>query len=456
MAQVAITTAHPKHDVHKFCDIKPKLGRDNWISWKRELLATARDRGLYSTILGSDTLPSPDNQTITMTDNIPHIGTIPLSQLVDEWNDRNNVAYNQILLCITPELQTTIDDTDIASEAWKILTGKFESTDPSKISIIRTKYENYHMTEGQSVITYITVMKEFRNQLKRMGENVPDSTHAATLLRNVPESWRPIAQTIWMITRKPDEIEECLEAHEADLNALEISVQAGTAFAAQTWPIRPTQQRTLPQNQYTSQFDNNRNYTPRPTQNNPIYCNNCGRPGHPASRCYVPGRGLAGQAPWRHNQVPYNNVSQFPMNRPMPATNRVSHQTQESNPVPDTPAHLAGQMKDIIMMATAPVTPIIPIQSLISSISPLHNNAHTWLIDSAASSHISGNLPLFFDMVTIAPVTIQTASGDSFMANQSGTIRIKIKSDPSLELPDLHITLTDVIYVPSLCMGTIN
>ena len=56
----------------------------------------------------------------------------------------------------------------------------------------------------------------------------------ATLLRNVLESWRPIAQTIRMITRSPEEIEECLEAHEADLSALEISVQAGTAFAAQS------------------------------------------------------------------------------------------------------------------------------------------------------------------------------------------------------------------------------
>ena len=451
MAQVAVTTTHPKHDVHKFRDIKPKLGRDNWISWKRELLATARDRGLYATILGSDILPSPDNQIITMTENIPHIGTIPLSQLVDEWNDRNNVAYNQILLCITPELQTAIDDTDIASEAWKILTGKFESTDPSKISIIRTKYENYHMTEGQSVITYITVMKEFRNQLKRMGENVPDSTHAATLLRNVPESWRPIAQTIRMITRKPDEIEERLEAHESDLNALEISVQAGTAFAAQTRPTLPTQPRILSQNQHTPQYDNNnRNYASRPIQNNPIYCNNCGRPGHPASRCYAPGGGLAGQAPWRHNQTPYNNAPQFPITRPTPVTNRVPYQPQESNPAPDAPVHLAGQTKDIIMMATAPVTPIIPIQSLISSTSLLHNDSHIWLIDSAASSHISGNLPLFFDMVTIAPVTIQTASGDSFTADQSGSIRIKIKSDPPLELPDLHITLTNVIYVPSL------
>ena len=39
------------------------------------------------------------------------------------------MAYNQILLCVSPELQTAIDDTDIASTTWKTLTFKFELTD---------------------------------------------------------------------------------------------------------------------------------------------------------------------------------------------------------------------------------------------------------------------------------------------------------------------------------------
>ena len=63
------------------------------------------------------------------------------------------------------------------------------------MSIIRTQYDNYHMQEGQSVSSYITTMKE-KIQLEKMGKTIANSTHAATLLRNVPESWRPIAQTI--------------------------------------------------------------------------------------------------------------------------------------------------------------------------------------------------------------------------------------------------------------------
>src|SRR3979490_995908 len=111
---------------------------------------------------------------------------------------------------MSPEYQSAIDVTTHSTDAWKILIGKFESTDPNKISIVRTRYENYHMLEGQDVSSYLTTMREFQLQLARMGELIPESTHSATILRNVPESWRTIAQTIKMVTRNPEEIEEKL------------------------------------------------------------------------------------------------------------------------------------------------------------------------------------------------------------------------------------------------------
>ena len=77
-------------------------------------------------------------------------------------------------------------------------------------------------------------MKEYRSQLEKMGEVIASSTHTATILENVPESWRAVSHMIRMITRDPDIIEEQLEAHEADLNALEMSTQATTTFIAQS------------------------------------------------------------------------------------------------------------------------------------------------------------------------------------------------------------------------------
>ena len=107
------------------------------------------------------------------------------------------------------------------------------------------------------MVSYITSMKEFRSQLKKMGENIADSMHAAMLLRNLPESWQLISQMICMIAHTPDDNEERLKAHEADLNALEVSNQAATAFSACARPFCP------------NSFAQLKHYSPQPNAQDP-------------------------------------------------------------------------------------------------------------------------------------------------------------------------------------------
>ena len=63
-----------------------------------------------------------------------------------------------------------------------------------QISIVHTHYNTHHMVEGQSVTSDLTTMKEYRSQLKRMGEIIALSSHSATILHNLPESWCSIIQ----------------------------------------------------------------------------------------------------------------------------------------------------------------------------------------------------------------------------------------------------------------------
>ena len=137
----------------------------------------------------------------------------------------------------------------------------------------------------------------------------------------------------------------------------------------------------------------------------------------------------------------------------------VKQQTpQSARPTPPMPIasiQLTGQTKDLIMVATIhkllpDSPPRVSIAAHISTLMPLMLDSHVWIINSAASSHLSGNLELFQSLNDSPPVTIETASGDSFTANQRGMIHIAIVSDPSLELLDVPITLTNVIYVLKL------
>ena len=92
----------------------------------------------------------------------------------------------------------------------------------------------------------------------------------------------------------------------------------------------------------------------------------------------------------------------------------------------------------------------ITLSTETSALSAIKDKDHNWLVDSAVSSHLSGNQSLFHQFYDIKPIAIDTASGELFVSTKRGTIDITIHSDPKLNLPDLPITLQEVIYVPNL------
>ena len=93
----------------------------------------------------------------------------------------------------------------------------------------------------------------------------------------------------------------------------------------------------------------------------------------------------------------------------------------------------------------------ILIANKISALSSIEDKTHIWLIDLGASSHLCGNIELFSSIVDIPPVSILSANGESFLANQKGTILLTIQSSmPDANIPDMPIMLVNVIYVPKL------
>jgi gag-polypeptide of LTR copia-type/Pol polyprotein, beta-barrel domain len=412
--------------------------------------------------LGSDQVSTKGYVTVTTTEQVQLIGDTLLMKLIEEWKDHNNTAYNQILLCISPEQQTAIDITDNAANSWKILMDKFKLKDPSKISIVRTRYENYHMAEGQSVMLYLTVMKEFRSQLMNMGEAIPDSTQAATILRNILESWRVITQTIRMIHTNVNMIEDKLEAHEVDLNALKFSSQAATVFAACSNPlIRQFNAARTPASNTHTPIQNS-------SSRSPFVCSNCGRSRHSIVRCYARGGGLARRAPWNNQQEcgtgqSKNTCTFIP---PLPSSNSMSNSmpnlSNNSDMLrPTKSVKLTSQNQDdIAWMAhisevhTSEIEETnsskVIISANTSAFSSFENDPHIWFIDSAASSHLCGDKSLFSSIYTVPSLTIKIVSGNTFVANQRGTIRITLRSDLSHGLEDVPIILNEVIYVPML------
>lgn len=196
-----------------------------------------------------------------------------------------------------------------------------------------------------------------------------------------------------MITNNPDNIEERLEAHKADLNAIEISSQAATAFTARSNQIK----YPIPNNPASTSIPTsniNINSSPKDIPSRLFYYyNNCGQQGHYVMHCFTPGGGLAGQVPWGKkiidDQSPtlYQNYPRGVLPFPVPPTNSKNTQNKPHVPQP------TKQDKNIAMMA--PEENIIKISSNPSVLPVICDKKCLWLINSAASSHICGNHNLF-------------------------------------------------------------
>ena len=266
-----------------------------------------------------------------------------------------------------------------------------------------------------------------------------------------------------MIHTGVDEIEEKLEAHEADLDTLEISNQAATAFAARANPNiarSPINHQSTPPSNFSLNSPGGTAQRPR------FICGNCGRQGHLTSQCYVPGGLMEGHAPW-NNQNTTGNVK-LP-NRPTGNRDASTNSTMGNaniNPVglsvnaSNTSARLAEcKSGDIVMMAHIEDEEPEILQSKVtvstntSAFSSGEMQSHLWFVDSAVSSHICGDMNLFQSLYVVPPIIIETASGESFTSNQRGNIRIKIKSD---DLDDVSVTLLEVVYVPKLKVNLLS
>ena len=259
------------------------------------------------------------------------------------------------------------------------------------------------MVEGQSVTSYLTTMKEYRSQLERMGEH--------------------------------------------------ISLQAATAFMARSngnW--FPPSRGGFHWNYRSSQS------TPF-GKINAIYCNNCRKEGHAASRCYVLGSVNTRHAPWATTQGQSNNLNYNNSTSKTPSQNVKTHGSTTTIPCSNL-ANLAKHDKNIVMMAKIDELPSenckdnILIVNKISALSSIEDKMHIWLLDSGASSHLCGNIELFSSIMDSPPVSILLVNRESFLVNQKGTILLTIQSNmPDANIPDMPITLANVNYVPKLNMN---
>ncbi|XP_061369921.1 uncharacterized protein LOC133312697 [Gastrolobium bilobum] len=168
----------------------------------------------------------------------------------------------------------------------------------------------------------------------------------------------------------------------------------------------------------------------------PVRCSHCGKLYHDVSKCYQ----LHGKPPYgrgRGRGKPYDKRN-YTISSPAP-------QTAAAIPTFSNPNFVLNLTPEILQqIANMVVSPSTPSANT-TTLSGKHIPNYTWLVDSGASQHMTGNLQLISNVESIPPTSIGLPDGDQLVSVQRGIFQLTS-----------NIILQDVLYVPQLKCNLIS
>jgi hypothetical protein len=156
------------------------LKGDNWVPWKRRMLAVLRDLNLekYVEKTGmSPTAADPNNPTKDET------------EAMDKWREGDMRTRTRIELAIGDTEMIHISGASTAREMWDQLTMVKESK--GHLGVLATRRALYRATaeEGFEMVTHISKLRQLQEELHVFGSLVSDEDFVMILLTSLPESW---------------------------------------------------------------------------------------------------------------------------------------------------------------------------------------------------------------------------------------------------------------------------
>jgi transposase InsO family protein len=156
------------------------LKGDNWVPWKRRMLAVLRDLNLEKYIEPTAMSPTPEDPTKPTKDE---------TEAMDKWREGDARARTRIELAIGDAEMIHVSGASTAREMWDQLTMVKESK--GQLGMLATRRALYRATaeEGFEMVGHISRLRQLQEELHIFGNLVSDEDFVMILLTSLPESW---------------------------------------------------------------------------------------------------------------------------------------------------------------------------------------------------------------------------------------------------------------------------
>jgi hypothetical protein len=113
-----------------------------------------------------------------------------------EFIKKYNESLSIIGSAIEESIFSRINIVQSSKQAWDILKNTYEGVVVSKLQTLRKTFENEKMQSNESIHDCITKMKDFVNQMRSLGEDVPERRLIENILRSVLPKFHMVTTSI--------------------------------------------------------------------------------------------------------------------------------------------------------------------------------------------------------------------------------------------------------------------
>jgi transposase InsO family protein len=205
-------------DVLRMLAPEDKLDGSNYPMWAYMMRHVLVAKGLWNIVQGLEKRPANVATNVESSSDVDGVEDvegsnafqIPISRHAQElppipeqvrWDAKDAQAHALIALSVKRAIIPHIRSCRTAKDAWDTLTTLYQARNEARVAYLRKQLESEHMNEGDSMDSFLTKIKDLKEQLISADEVIPDSSLVQTVLNGLPDSYQSFASTLRLMMK---------------------------------------------------------------------------------------------------------------------------------------------------------------------------------------------------------------------------------------------------------------